>query len=794
MTDKKMLKAARNFRINPILIVLGLGLIVRIIFGFFGTLRLDQGTFTAWSRILADGGLNNFYNSWSDYLPGYLYILWFLGKIRGAIPEVLLYKLPAILADLATGFLIYRIVGKKRGLIASALYVFNPAILSNSTLWGQIDSLTALFSLAAIYFLTVSYPLSAIVLSLGTLIKPQAAFILPVLLVLMFKNKWKIKKYFVYALIAFAVFLLGFLPFFNNGNFIRFVLERITATFSQYPYGSINAFNFWGLFGFWRDDLITKYLGYGLVVICYFLVVFLSLKKKVGEYPLLGLVFLSSFLFLTRMHERHLLPALAPLVISAAANPVLLIPYFGFSLTYLANMYYSFSWITYDFLSVFSPFLIKIFILFNLALLIFVVYGLFKKITLKIRLPVWRASLPFPRIALSAKLTKALLVLILAFAFISRVAWLGSPPNEYFDEVYHAFTARLVLHGDPKAWEWWNPHPEGFAYEWTHPPLAKLGMVLGMKIFGENSFGWRFPGALLGVGSVLLVFLLAKELFKDDLLALLSAAVFSLDGLVLVMNRIGMNDSYLLFFALLSIYLFMKNQNYLSALAFGLALASKWSAIWTIPIFFAIWLKKKKKFSPGLIWFFLLPPVVYLLSYFPMFSTGHGLDIFWGVQKQMWWYHTGLRATHPYTSPWWNWPLLVRPIYLYTSEEIGSTVSRIYAMGNPFVFWAGLLSVLVSFVYAFLERNKNLALVVFSYFIFFVPWAASPRIMFLYHYLPSIPFLAIATGYILRRNFKLVIWYLTIALLVFIYFYPHWAGLKIPLWLDTSYYWFSSWR
>lgn len=177
-----------------------------------------------------------------------------------------------------------------------------------------------------------------------------------------------------------------------------------------------------------------------------------------------------------------------------------------------------------------------------------------------------------------------------------------------------------------------------------------------------------------------------------------------------------------------------------------------------------------------------------------MFSTGHGLDIFWGVQKQIWWYHTGLRATHPYTSSWWSWPILTRPIYLYTGEEIGGMVSKIYAMGNPFVFWTGPLSILVSFVYAFLERNKNLALVVFGYLVFFVPWAASPRIMFLYHYLPSIPFLAIATGYVLRRNLKLVIWYLVIGLLVFIYFYPHWAGLKIPLWLDTSYYWINSWR
>jgi predicted membrane-bound dolichyl-phosphate-mannose-protein mannosyltransferase len=782
---------------------LGLGFIVRIVLGWFGTLRLDQGTFTAWSRTLAGNGFKHFYDGWSDYLPGYMYVLWILGKIRGVIPDVLLYKLPAMLADLATGFLIYEIVKKFKserwGIIASSLYVFNPAILANSTFWGQIDSLTALFSLLAVWLLTLSYPLSAICLAIGTLIKPQAAFILPVLLVLMFKNKWKIKEFFVYGLTSLVVFILGFWPFFNGGNFISFVMGRLALSFSQYPYSSINAFNFWGLFGFWQPDakpFPLIFLGLAAIIAAFVLVLVKTRNKKGFIYFLTTTVFLASFFFLTRMHERHLLPALAPLLISAALVPSLLIPYFGLSLTYLANLFYAYKWITYDFLSVFPLFLIKIFILFNLILFVFTLWRFFSKRKLnffKLQLfkPVPEA---LPAVRLSPQKGRVLLILILAFALVTRVIGLKSPTNEYFDEVYHAFTARIILHGDPKAWEWWNPHPEGFAYEWTHPPLAKLGMVAGMKIFGENAFGWRIPGALLGVGSVFLVFLIAKTLFQDELIALLSAAIFSLDGLALVMSRIGMNDSYLLFFSLLTIFLFLKKKNFWAALAFGLAISSKWSAIWILPILGAAWLSRFKNFKLSYFWFLILPPLVYLASYLPMFLTGHNLSIFWGMQQQMWWYHTGLKATHPYTSPWWNWPLMVRPIYLYTSDEIGNMVSRIYAIGNPAIFWGGLVAIISAAVYSFKERNRKLGLVVFSYLAFFVPWAASPRIMFLYHYLPSIPFLAIASGYVLRRFPKLITYYLLLMIFLFVYFYPHWAGLKIPLWLDTSYYWFSSWR
>ncbi len=71
------------------------------------------------------------------------------------------------------------------------------------------------------------------------------------------------------------------------------------------------------------------------------------------------------------------------------------------------------------------------------------------------------------------------------------------------------------------------------------------------------------------------------------LLSLFSAFVFSLDGLFLVSSRIGMNDVYVLFFSLLSVYLFIKEKHLFSALALGLAFSSKWSALWVLPVIFS---------------------------------------------------------------------------------------------------------------------------------------------------------------------------------------------------------------
>src|SRR3990170_5288494 len=677
-----------------LLAILLLGFFLRVFLYRTGTFFIDVNSFIAWSNTLVEGVFKNFYLSvWSDYLPGYLYVLWFLGKLGSFVhlDQLFLFKLPAIASDLATGYLIYLIVKKikspKAGLIASAFYIFNPALIFNSTLWGQVDSLTALFYLLSIYLIGVNSLASALVLSIGSAFKPQVALAAPIVLMLMLKNHWNPKKIMGYILLSAAVFLLIFLPFnLPDKNPLIFVFERIGATLNQYPYGSVNAFNFWGLWGFWKPDSA-------------------------------GII-----------------------------SPKIL----GFVLLFVKNK---------------------------------LKFALLKS-----------KAFVFEKISFSNKQLKILLLLILAFSLLARTLWLGSPKNEYFDEVYHAFTARTILHGDSKAWEWWNTPPEGFAYEWTHPPLAKLGMVVGMLIFGENSFGWRIPGAILGAASVFLVYLIGKRLFKDEVVGLLAAGVFSLDGLALVMSRIGMNDSYLLFFVLLSFYLFLRDKNFLSALAFGFAISSKWSAVWVIPIFLLAQVVLKKKISLSYLWFLILPPLVYLANYIPMFLTGHDLSIFWGMQKQMWWYHINLKATHPYTSPWWSWPFLARPIYLYTSDEVGGIVSRIYAMGNPLVVWGGLISTAVAFYFAVTERAKKLAFVVFSYLVLFAGWALSPRIMFLYHYLPSVPFLAVATGYILRRFPKIIPYFFVAGLILFVYFYPHWIGLPVSLSLDKSYYWFASWR
>src|SRR5260221_6645426 len=325
------MKTTRN-----ITIILILGFILRIILSPFGTLTLDQNTFIAWSVRLLHVGFSKFYlGNWSDYLPGYLYILNLLAQIAktNIISETLLYKLPAIISDVGTSYLIYRIVKKlkteKWGLIATALYLFNPAVIANSALWGQVDSLTAFFSILALWALEFNLYLSAAALAYGTLVKPQMAIISLIILILMIQRRWKARRIFIYIFISAIIFVLGFVPFSNGNNLINFIFSRFNESLNQYSYTSVNAFNFWAIFGAWKQNAGLNIIGGIVVLILFFTFGLRFLKQKGGEYIFLAFTYAISFLFMTRMHERHLLPVFAPLTIAVSLNPIYIFPLVG---------------------------------------------------------------------------------------------------------------------------------------------------------------------------------------------------------------------------------------------------------------------------------------------------------------------------------------------------------------------------------------------------------------------------------------------------------------------------------
>lgn len=379
---------------------------------------------------------------------------------------------------------------------------------------------------------------------------------------------------------------------------------------------------------------------------------------------------------------------------------------------------------------------------------------------------------------------KHLLVLILLLTAFLRLYRLDFPNKYVFDEVYHAFTAKEFSAGHKEAWEWWTTPPPGVAYEWTHPPLAKEMMAISMIIFKtENAWAYRLPGAFLGVLAVYLVYLLGLKLLNNKSVALIAAFVFSLDGLNFVQSRTAMNDIYYVTFFLASLLLLLNKRYLFSAILLGLAFASKWATVYAYLIFVPLLITDKQ--YRQIIYFLVIPPIIYFASYMPFFLLGHNLDQFKQLQQQMWWYHTNLKATHPYTSPWWSWPFNLYPVWYFVDYQ-KNTMANIFTSGNPAVFWLGTVAIILTAVEVIKKRSRNLLIILLGFLAFWLPWSLSPRIMFLYHFSPSVPFLSLALGYQLsvflkdRKKRKMVIILLALIILSFILIFPYLTGVPLP--------------
>jgi len=122
-------------------------------------------------------------------------------------------------------------------------------------------------------------------------------------------------------------------------------------------------------------------------------------------------------------------------------------------------------------------------------------------------------------------------------------------------------------------------------------------------------------------------------------------------------------------------------------------------------------------------------------------------------------------------------------------------------MLNPFIAWGGILAVFTTLYYYLETKTRNILLLLTAYFIFWVPWIFSPRIMFLYHYLPSVPFLVICIAYILNKLLNsekkilpfLSMFYISLVLATFIFFYPYWTGIPVINEMVDKFRWLKTW-
>jgi hypothetical protein len=112
-------------------------------------------------------------------------------------------------------------------------------------------------------------------------------------------------------------------------------------------------------------------------------------------------------------------------------------------------------------------------------------------------------------------------------------------------------------------------------------------------------------------------------------------------------------------------------------------------------------------------------------------------------------YHFGLQAGHAASSPWWSWPLDLKPVWFYSHSFDFSRIAVTYNGGNPALFWASVPAIGAALLLAWRRRSWALLLVAAAFAFQFVPWARVERATFQYHYLTAVIFGFVAIAYVL---------------------------------------------
>lgn len=476
-------------------------------------------------------------------------------------------------------------------------------------------------------------------------------------------------------------------------------------------------------------------------------------------------------------------------------------------------------------------------------------------------------------------------LVITAIAALLRLINVAHPHQLAFDETYYV----------KDAWSLWTLGYEGTWGEnandafitlqqlplseqgafIVHPPLGKWLIALGMAIGGpDNSAGWRLATAVLGTGSVLLVYLIARRLSGSVVVASVAGTLLAIDGLSIVMSRIALLDGILTFFVLLGVlFVIIDRQRTIPVLerrdpekpdpfwgpvlwrrpwlvaagaALGAASAVKWSGLYVLAGFglyvvvtdalarrragVVLW-PTAAAFRQGPVSFVLLvfPALaVYLVSWAGWLVTAGGYDrqsspnpliALWKYHESILGFHVGLTRGHPYASPAWEWPFLLRPTAVWVDSDptgcgTDHCIGVISAIPNPLIWYAGVAAaiyLLYRLVRGWITRRPvgpELSIPLVGLAVTYVPWLMFPeRTIFQFYTVVMMPFLVIALAMTLRiiagrredplyrrqSGERTVLIFLAFVVLVSAFFLPLWTGMSVPYQFWLLHNWLPGW-
>ncbi|MGC9610746.1 MAG: phospholipid carrier-dependent glycosyltransferase [Minisyncoccia bacterium] len=388
-----------------------------------------------------------------------------------------------------------------------------------------------------------------------------------------------------------------------------------------------------------------------------------------------------------------------------------------------------------------------------------------------------------------------------AASFFLHVWNIGTPARPVFDEAHFSTYAAKDVLREP--------------YFDIHPPLGKfvfslplfsydkdiLSEVNFVKIFRNEKTGFldtsyapadfknfpyvdlRIMSVLFGIALLLGVFLFTREV-AGEYAALLALFLLIFENALLLHTRLILLDGMYLALGFWALYFFFrKNPLYFwGGIFLGLALSVKITAIIFLgPVLIAWflsdekWDKKKdalKFLFVGIvtlliIWFFaniLIFPIGERAAFFENLLNIKIGSSFWTpvvlflreVVASVFGYTSGA-GPNPMMSPWYLWPLMLKPMFY---NESGLSLALV---GNAFVWYIGTFSVIAGISILVKNAFKKIdasflkpALIFLGGYVFsLIPFfTVIRRATFLYHYFPALIFSVCLASFLITEYLK----------------------------------------
>lgn len=426
----------------------------------------------------------------------------------------------------------------------------------------------------------------------------------------------------------------------------------------------------------------------------------------------------------------------------------------------------------------------------------------------------------------------------------------------------------------------------------VHPPIGKWVIAIGEHFFGVTPFGWRFMVAILGTLAIAMTIRIGRRLTRSTLIGVIAGFLLAIDGQAIVHSRTALLDPVLMFWVLCGFGALVLDRDrtrrhlaeqvrgfdsdraallqwesglgprfglrpwrWVAGVSLGLACATKWSGVWFLVAFAVLavfWDVSARRLvgvrapyeatlvrtvPTALVWFAVVPLVVYVASWSGWLFTDGGYDRLWALSnpatglwghvpnalRSLWHYHAemltfneNLSSPHTYQSNPWGWPLQARPTSYYfqspTLGQSGCTVdkcaSEVVALGNPIIWWAGVLALVHQLWRWVTRRDWRSGAVVTGFLAGWVPWLFfQHRTIFTFYVVAYLPFLMLAVamtlgavlGPVRASPNRRAVGAATVgvvllgALVAAWWFYPIWTAQVIPYSQWEMRMWFPTW-